>query len=260
MGILNVTPDSFSDGGQFLDVDAAVSRAHELVKDGADLLDIGGESTRPGAAAVSEAEELARVMPVVRRLAGELAVPVSIDTRKARVARAAVEAGVEIVNDVSGCESDREMVEVVADTGVGVCVMHMQGTPETMQQQPSYGDVVAEIHGYLRARRDALMAAGVAQNRICVDPGLGFGKTYQHNLVLVRNCRAFHALGCPVLVGHSRKSFLGTLIGDSAADRTPATLGVALSLAQQGVQILRVHDVRPVREALLAFQNSGGLE
>jgi len=258
MGIVNVTPDSFSDGGRFLDADAALAHARTLVAAGVDLLDVGGESTRPGAAQVSENEELARVMPVIRRLAGELDVPISIDTRKAGVAEAAIEAGAEIINDVSGCV-DPKMIEVVARTGAGVCVMHMQGTPETMQQEPQYSDVVAVVHAYLCERRDALIAAGVSRERICIDPGIGFGKTYEHNLALLQNCRALVSLGSPVLVGHSRKRFLGKLIGDENADRTAATVGVALGLAEQGVQVLRVHDVRPVREALLAFEKSGGL-
>lgn len=259
MGIVNVTPDSFSDGGRYLNVDAALDHARSLVADGADLLDVGGESTRPGAASVSEAEETDRILPVIRVLAGELAVPISIDTRKAGVARAAIEAGAEIVNDISGCEGDPQMIDVVAAAGVGVCVMHMQGKPETMQRNPVYGDVATEVRDYLRGRRDALVAAGVKPERICVDPGIGFGKSYEHNLALLESCHELHALGRPVLVGHSRKSFLGKLIGDPSADRTAATIGVALGLASQGVQILRVHDVRPVREALLAFENSGGL-
>ena len=259
MGIVNVTPDSFSDGGRFLEPEAAVAHAKQLVADGADLLDVGGESTRPGAADVSADEELRRVMPVVERLAVEVAVPLSIDTRKAGVARAAVEAGAEIINDVSGLEADPAMVGVAVDTGAGVCVMHMQGTPQTMQRKPTYRDVVQEVSDYLASRREALMAAGVAAERICLDPGIGFGKTYEHNLALLRNCHQFHALGCPLLVGHSRKSFLGALLGDERADRTPATIGVALGLAAQGVQVLRVHDVRAVREALLAFEAGGGL-
>jgi dihydropteroate synthase len=259
MGILNVTPDSFSDGGRFLDVDAAVAQAHRLVVEGADLLDVGGESTRPGAAAVSESEEMSRVLPVVRRLVDELAIPISVDTRKARVARAAVEAGAEIINDVSGGEHDPAMIDAVAASGAGVCVMHMQGSPETMQMKPTYGDVVAEVVEYLRGRRDALIAAGIAQERICLDPGIGFGKTFEHNLELLKNCRVLFSLGCPVLVGHSRKSFLGKLLGDSDADRTQAGVGVALGLAQQSVPLLRVHDVRAVREALLAFEAGGGL-
>ena len=259
MGILNVTPDSFSDGGQFLDAAAAVAHARALVADGADLLDVGGESTRPGAAPVSGEEEIARVFPVIRRLVDEIEVPISIDTRKACVAQAAIDAGAEIINDVSGLESDPQMVGVAAATGAGVCVMHVQGTPETMQTNPTYANVVADVRRYLCERRDALVAAGVARERICLDPGIGFGKTYEHNLALLQSCHALHALGCPVLVGHSRKSFLGKLLGDKEADRTQATVGVALALAEQGVQLLRVHDVRPVREALLAFEVSGGL-
>jgi dihydropteroate synthase len=260
MGILNVTPNSFSDGGRFTDVDAAVAQAHALVAGGAALVDVGGESTRPGARSVSESEEIARVLPVVRRLVDELAVPISIDTRKAGVARAAIEAGAEVVNDVSGCEFDPQMVRVVAESGVGVCVMHAQGTPETMQANPTYSDVVAEVGDYLHGRRDLLVAAGISQDRICIDPGIGFGKTYEHNLALLQNCWRLHELGCPVLVGHSRKRFLGRLIGDDTADRTQATVGVALGLLRQGVQVLRVHDVRSVREALLAFEIAGGLD
>lgn len=259
MGIVNVTPDSFSDGGKFLDTDAAVGQALQLVADGADLLDIGGESTRPGAATVYDEEELARVMPAIRALVGEVDVPISIDTRKASVAEAAIGAGVEIVNDVSGLEGDPRMVEVVVAAGAGVCVMHMQGTPETMQVKPTYDDVVADVLNYLRHRRDGLVQAGVERERICLDPGIGFGKSYEHNLALLAHCGELVALGSPVLVGHSRKRFLGRLIGDENADRTAATIGVALGLAGQGVQILRVHDVRPVREALLAFEASGGL-
>jgi dihydropteroate synthase len=260
MGIVNVTPDSFSDGGKYLDSDAAVAHALGLVADGADLLDIGGESTRPGAMPVPPEEELGRVMPVIRRLVDETNVPLSIDTRKASVARAALEAGAEIVNDVTGLEGDPEMVGVAAMTGAGVCAMHMQGSPETMQNEPTYTDVVAEVHDYLCRRRDALVTAGVALARICVDPGIGFGKSYEHNLALLQNCYTLHDLGCPVLVGHSRKSFLGKLLGDEQRDRTQATVGVALALAVQGVQVLRVHDVWAVRETLLAFDSARGIE
>jgi dihydropteroate synthase len=187
-------------------------------------------------------------------------VPISIDTSKAAIARAAVEAGAENINDVTGLEGDPEMVRVAVDTGAAVCAMHMQGTPQTMQDDPTYVDSVAEILEYMRSRRDALVAAGVARGRICLDPGIGFGKTHQHNITLMANCRTFHSLGCPLLVGHSRKGFLGKLIGDKEADRTHATVGAALGLAVQGVQIIRVHDVRPVREALAAFEASGGLD
>jgi dihydropteroate synthase len=237
-----------------------VNHALQLAADGADLLDIGGESTRPYAEPASAEEELRRVLPVVERLAGEANVPISIDTSKALVARAAVAAGAEIINDVTGLEGDPEMVHVALETSAGVCAMHMQGTPRTMQDKPAYSDVVAEVRDYLRDRRDALIAAGIAPQRICLDPGIGFGKTHEHNIALMAHCHELHALGCPVLVGHSRKGFLGKLLGDKEADRTNATVGAALSLAVQGVQIVRVHDVRPVREALAAFEATGGLK
>ncbi|MEX0610569.1 MAG: dihydropteroate synthase [Pirellulales bacterium] len=258
MGIVNVTPDSFSDGGRFLDANAALAHALQLVADGADLLDIGGESTRPYSKPVSAEEELNRVLPIIEQLAGRIEIPISIDTSKESVARAAIAAGAEIINDVTGLEGDAEMVRVALDTSAAVCVMHMQGTPQTMQDNPTYTDVVAEVREYLRQRRDALVAAGIARERICLDPGIGFGKTHQHNLTLMAHCRELHALGCPLLVGHSRKGFLAKLIGDKEADRTSATVGAALSLAVQGVQIVRVHDVRPVREALVAFEATGG--
>lgn len=260
MGIVNVTPDSFSDGGQFYDVEAAVAHGLRLANEGADILDIGGESTRPAASPVSPEEELRRVFPVVERLARELTIPISIDTSKAAVARAAINAGAEIINDVTGLTGDTNMPSLAAETCVGVCVMHMQGTPRTMQLEPKYDDVVVEVLEYLAHRRDSLTAAGVALERICLDPGLGFGKTYEHNLALLDQCDALHALGCPLLVGPSRKSFLGRVIEDISADRTQATVGVALALATKGVQVLRVHDVRPVREALLAFDAAGGFK
>jgi dihydropteroate synthase len=259
MGIVNVTPDSFSDGGRFIDANAAVDHALQLVADGADILDIGGESTRPYSEPVDCDEELRRVLPVVERLAREVDVPISVDTSKASVAQAAVAAGAEIINDVTGLCGDPGMLQTAVESSAGVCAMHMQGTPQTMQDDPKYGDVVAEIAAYLGERRDALLAAGVEADRICLDPGIGFGKTHEHNITLMANCRTFHSLGCPLLVGHSRKGFLGKLIGDKEADRTNATVGAALSLAVQGVQIVRVHDVRAVREALTAFEACGGL-
>ena len=261
MGIVNVTPDSFSDGGEFFSPEAAVGRAVKLLEDGADILDIGGESTRPYADSVSADEEAARVIPVI---AGTLLkrpkAIVSIDTSKAEVARVALELGVEIINDVTGLTGDPAMIDVVRDSGVGVCVMHMQGTPRTMQDSPTYGDVVGEVKEYLRVRRDALLAAGIERERICLDPGIGFGKTHQHNITLMVHCSEFHELGCPQLVGHSRKGFIGKLIGDKEADRTAGTIGGALALATQGVQILRVHDVLAVRQALAVFAACGGIE
>jgi dihydropteroate synthase len=260
MGIVNVTPDSFSDGGRLLDAGAAVDYALQLAADGADILDIGGESTRPYSEPVAAEEELRRVLPVFERISREVDIPISIDTSKAFVARAALKAGAQIINDVTGLEGDADMVALALESGAGVCVMHMQGTPQTMQDNPIYADVVAEVQEYLRRRRDELVAAGIAQERICLDPGIGFGKTHEHNIELMAHCHEFHALGCPLLVGHSRKAFLGKLIGNKEADRTAATIGAALSLAVQGVQIVRVHDVRPVREALAAFEATGGLQ
>jgi dihydropteroate synthase len=259
MGIVNVTPDSFSDGGRFYDANAAADYALQLAADGADILDIGGESTRPYSEPVAAEEELRRVLPVIERITGQVQIPISIDTSKSSVACAAIEAGAEIINDITGLEGDSDMVALAVESGAGVCVMHMQGTPQTMQDNPTYIDVVAEVREYLQMRFDALIAAGVRPERICLDPGIGFGKTHEHNIALMAHCYEFHALGCPLLVGHSRKGFLGKLIGNKEADRTYATIGATLSLAMQGVQILRVHDVRATREALIAFEATGGL-
>ncbi|NOZ40666.1 MAG: dihydropteroate synthase [Planctomycetes bacterium] len=260
MGIVNVTPDSFSDGGRFAKPQAAVNRALQLVAEGADILDIGGESTRPYADRVSVEEELQRVLPVIESLAKQTPTPISIDTSKAAVAKAASAAGAEIINDVTGLTGDPEMLEVAFATGAGLCAMHMQGTPQTMQDDPQYDDVVPDIFSYLKKRRDALLAAGIVAARICLDPGIGFGKTHQHNFTLMAYCGRFHELGCPLLVGHSRKGFLAKLLSDKQADRTAATVGGAMALAAQGVQVLRVHDVRSVHEALLAFEASGGID
>jgi dihydropteroate synthase len=260
MGIVNVTPDSFSDGGRYLDPQAAIEHALRLAAEGADLLDIGGESTRPYSESVAADEELRRVLPVVQALCEQLSVPISIDTSKAVVAREAIAAGAEIINDITGLLGDPAMIPLASETGAGVCAMHIQGTPQTMQDSPAYQDVVQEIFDHLRNRRDALLAAGMAAERIALDPGIGFGKTHQHNLTLLANCHRFHALGCPLLVGHSRKGFIGKVLGDKEADRTFGTIGAALSLASQGVQVLRVHDVRAVRAALLLFAATGGLD
>jgi len=259
MGIVNVTPDSFSDGGRHADVAAAVAHGLRMVAAGADMLDVGGESTRPYAEPVGEAAELIRVADVVRRLAAESGVPVSIDTSKAVVAARAVELGAEIINDVTGLEGDPGMLAVARDSGAGVCAMHMRGTPRTMQDDPRYDDVVAEIHDYLRRRRDALEAAGISRDRICLDPGIGFGKTHAHNLALLASAGRFLDLGCPVLVGHSRKGFIGKTLEQSLgrpateADRDAGTAGAACGLAAAGVQIVRVHAVGMVRAALESF-------
>lgn len=259
MGIVNVTPDSFSDGGRHAGVDAAVAHGLALVAAGADILDVGGESTRPCAEPVAEDEELRRVAEVVRRLATEAGVPVSIDTSKAAVAERAVDLGAEIINDVTGLEGDPRMIAVAQASGAGVVAMHMRGTPQTMQLDPRYQDVVAEIHAYLADRRDALEAVGIPRERLCLDPGIGFGKTHEHNVDLMRNAGRFLDLGVPILVGHSRKGFLAKIVerslGRSAteADRDAATAGAACGLTAQGIQVVRVHDVGRVRAVLEAF-------
>ena len=259
MGIVNVTPDSFSDGGRHVGVEAAVAHGLRLVAEGADLLDVGGESTRPFSQAVAADEEWRRVGEVVRRLAAEAGVPVSIDTSKATVAARAIEAGAEIINDVTGLTGDPEMLSLAVESAAGVCGMHMQGTPQTMQIDPQYADVVAEIHDYLAQRRDALVAAGISLARICLDPGIGFGKTHAHNLELMAHAGRFLDLGTPILVGHSRKGFLGKVLERSLgrpateAERDAATAGAACSLAAAGVQIVRVHAVGLVRAALEGF-------
>ena len=263
MGIINVTPDSFSDGGQFFDPGIAIDHALQLVAQGADILDIGGESTRPYSDQVATAEELRRVLPVIQGLISQVNVPISIDTSKAAVAQAALDAGAEIINDVTGLTGDPGMLPLAASSGAGVCAMHMQGTPQTMQDNPQYADVVAEIAQYLFQRRDALMAAGIDRARIALDPGIGFGKTHQHNLALLANCHRFHALGCPLLLGPSRKGFIAHVLkrqglGNNETDRDAGTVGVALALALQGVQILRVHNVAAVKQALALFTAAGG--
>lgn len=259
MGIVNVTPDSFSDGGRHAQADAAVAHGLRLVAEGADILDVGGESTRPFAEPVAPEDEWRRVADVVRRLAAESGVPVSIDTSKAAVAARAVAAGAEIINDVSGLEGDPQMLRVAVESGAAVCAMHMQGTPKTMQVDPRYGDVVAEIHAYLAARRDALLAAGLPRDRICLDPGIGFGKTHDHNLELMAAADRFLDLGVPILVGHSRKGFIGKSLERSSgrpageAERDAGTAGAACGLAAAGVQVVRVHAVGMVRAALDLF-------
>ena len=259
MGIVNVTPDSFSDGGRYFLPQAAIEHALRLVSEGADILDVGGESTRPYSEPVPADEELGRVIPVVAALRKETTVAISIDTSKAIVAREAVAAGAEIINDICGLEGDPDMLAAAVETQAGLCAMHMQGTPQTMQDNPTYGDVVAEVHEYLARRRDALLAAGVEPERLALDPGIGFGKTHEHNLTLLANCHRFHTLGCPLVVGPSRKGFIGKVLNDKQADRAAGTVGVALSLARQRVQVIRVHDIAAVRQALLLFEATGGL-
>jgi dihydropteroate synthase len=256
MGIVNVTPDSFSDGGTAHAPEAALARARAMVAAGADILDIGGESTRPGAATVPVPEEIARTAPVIRAIrAAGIVTPISIDTRKAGVAEAALAAGADIVNDVSALSWDPALARVVAEAGVPVCLMHAQGTPQTMQQNPHYGDVLTEVYDYLAARMDWAVAQGIDPARIITDPGIGFGKTMEHNLALLRGLSLFHALGAPVLLGASRKRFIGTLSGvDEAAKRMPGSVAVALMAAGQGAQILRVHDVAETVQALALWR------
>ena len=260
MGILNVTPDSFSDGGKHFDPQTAAEAAVRMEADGADIIDIGGESTRPYSRVVSIDEELHRVIPVLEQLRPHLSVPISIDTSKADVAAAAIDAGAEIINDVTGLEGDPDMADLAVERGVGVCVMHMRGTPQTMQDDPRYEDVVEEIHRYLVARLQFCLDLQIPQQRVCLDPGIGFGKTHEHNLTLVREVHRFLDIGCPLLVGHSRKGFIGHLLGDKQADRMAATLGVSMALAASGVDVLRVHDVRETFQAVKLFKACGGLE
>ena len=259
MGIVNVTPDSFSDGGRHAGVEAAVAHGLQLVADGADILDVGGESTRPYSAPVPLDEELRRVSAVVRQLAERSGGPVSIDTSKAAVAIEAIAGGAEIINDVTGLAGDPDMLRVAVTSGTGVCAMHMQGTPQTMQVEPRYDDVVADIHRYLAARRDALLQAGIPREKICLDPGIGFGKTHSHNRELMAQAGRFLDLGVPILVGHSRKGFIGkaleAALGRSATrdELDAGTAGAACGLAGQGIQIVRVHAVGLVRAALELF-------
>ncbi len=258
MGILNVTPDSFSDGGKFFSRQLAVDHVLRMEDAGANIIDIGGESTRPYSEPVTADEELRRVVPVIESLAGRISIPISIDTSKATVARAAIEAGAEIINDVTGLSGDAEMLSLAAASKAGVCAMHMQGTPQTMQDNPTYGDVVEDILGYLRARDAALQAGGIDANRICLDPGIGFGKTHEHNWQLVRASRRFVELGRPILVGHSRKGFIKKLVGDVPERISAGSVGVALAAAAAGVQVLRVHDVEATCAALKCFSQACG--
>lgn len=251
MGILNITPDSFSDGGQVFAVEAALDRARKMAAE-ADILDIGGESTRPGSAAVPEKDEISRVVPVIEAIrAAGITTPISIDTRKASVAAAALDAGADIVNDVAAMTYDSAMAGLVVERGVPVCLMHAQGDPETMQNDPRYDDVVRDVYDWLVERIAAAVSAGISRDKIIADPGIGFGKTLQHNVSLLQNLSIYHDLGCPILLGASRKRFIGT-IGNAPdpLDRTAGSVAVALHGAAQAVQILRVHDTFETRQAL----------
>jgi dihydropteroate synthase len=256
MGILNVTPDSFTDGGRFDAPVAALAHARQMQDQGADLIDVGGESTRPGASVVPPDQEITRTAPVIAALRGAgLDVPLSIDTRKAAVAQAAVQAGADLVNDVSGFTFDAGLARFCAGAGLPVCVMHAQGDPQTMQDDPRYDDVVLDVYDFLEARITALEDAGIPRDLIIVDPGIGFGKTQAHNLALLARIGVFHGLGCPILLGASRKKFIATLGQAAQIDtRVHGSVAVALAAVAQGVQILRVHDVFATRSALTLWQ------
>ncbi len=249
MGILNVTPDSFSDGGRFLALEAALDQARAMAAAGAAVIDVGGESTRPGAAPVSEAEELERVIPVIEVLHREIDLPISVDTSKPAVMREAVRAGAGLINDVNALRAPGAL-ETAAEAGVPVCLMHMQGEPRTMQQNPSYRDVVAEVRDFLAQRIAACEAAGIPAERLLVDPGFGFGKTLDHNLTLLRRLQELTRLGPPLLVGLSRKSMLGTLTGRPVGQRQAASVAAAVLAAERGAAIIRVHDVAETVDAL----------
>jgi dihydropteroate synthase len=249
-GIVNVTPDSFSDGGQFFDAQAAVEHGLKLVAEGADILDIGGESTRPRATPVSEAEELRRVIPVIEQLAARVNVPISIDTMKPAVARAAIAAGASIVNDVAANREDDAMWRVVAESGAGYVLMHMQGTPQTMQANPTYVDVVREVHEFFSERMQRLADCGIAREQVILDVGIGFGKTLEHNLLLIGALRSFTTLERPLLLGVSRKSFLGKWTGAETPGRLPAALACTSFGVERGVQVVRTHDVAETVQAV----------
>ncbi len=252
MGIVNVTPDSFSDGGRHLALEAAIGHARKLIEEGADILDIGGESTRPGAAPVSEQQELDRVLPVIEKLK-DISIPISIDTYKPGVMRAALAAGADMINDVSALQSAGAFA-AVAKTTAGICLMHKQGTPQNMQQQPHYQQVSAEVCKFLHERIEAATAAGIALERLLIDPGFGFGKSLEHNLALLKNLHAFTLLGVPVLAGLSRKSMLGAIAGREVGDRVAASVAAALIAVQRGASIVRVHDVQATVDVLRVWR------
>ncbi len=252
MGILNVTPDSFSDGGQFVDVDQAVAHGIAMLDDGAGIIDIGGESTRPGADDVSESDELARVVPVIEGITGQRAdAVISIDTSKSEVARQSIAAGAVIINDVTGLKGDSEMLSVAAELNAGVVIMHMKGTPRTMQSEPHYDDVVAEVREFFQAQLKSAQAAGISDSAIVFDPGIGFGKTIDHNVGLLRDLKTLTVAERPILLGVSRKSFIGKLIdSEEVADRNWPTVALTSYAREQGIRLHRVHEVKPNSEAL----------
>lgn len=250
MGILNVTPDSFSDGGRFFNLTNAVAHAKQMAADGADMIDIGGESTRPGAEPVSLDEELRRVIPVIKAIRQEIDTPISIDTYKAEVAEQALQAGANLVNDISALRFDDQMKRVVAKYKVPIVLMHMRGTPKTMQQNPTYEDVVKEIIAFLRERIEAATAAGISRESIIIDPGIGFGKLGWHNLEILKRLAEFRVLGCPILIGTSRKAFIGQILKTEVNERLEGTLASVVISVLNGADIVRVHDVKAVKRAV----------
>ena len=254
MGIVNVTPDSFSDGGEFLDHDKAIAHGLMLAEQGADILDIGGESTRPGASSVSVDVEIDRVIPVISALKNS-GCSISIDTKNAKTMRAALDAGADIINDVTALEGDPQSLEVVSQSNANVCLMHMKGTPQSMQQNPEYEDVVSEVKAYLSARVESCLKAGIDQSRIVIDPGIGFGKNLEHNLSLIKHIGDLKSIGCPILLGASRKRFIEMICPDTQAkDRCPGSIAAMLFALEQGVEYFRVHDVAQSVQAIKVFR------
>ena len=260
MGILNVTPDSFSDGGNFLNPGSAADRAFQMVEEGADILDIGGESTKPGATPVGEAEELRRLLPVIERLAGQFPIPISVDTRKARVAQAVLEAGASLINDIEAVRGSESMWRTVAEAGAGYVAMHMQGTPQTMQLDPTYGDVVSEIGGFFSETLTRMKQVGVEPERVALDPGIGFGKTVDQNLKLLTGLDAYKKYHRPIVLGVSRKSFLGKISGGGSGERLSAALACTVFTAARGGSVFRTHDVLETVRALRMWEALAGQE
>ncbi len=259
MGVVNTTPDSFSDGGRFASLDSALEQARLLIREGADILDVGGESTRPGAEEVPVELEIERTVPLIRALRAESDLPISIDTNKPEVMRAAVEAGATLINSIWALRQGNSLV-VAAELGVPVCLMHMQGSPETMQREPVYDDVVVEVYDFLARRIEAAVTAGIAESDIIVDPGFGFGKTIEHNLTLLKSLSRFRALGVPLLVGLSRKSTIGKILNKPVGERLHGSVASAVIAALSGADILRVHDVGPTADALAMVQALGRID
>jgi len=250
MGILNVTPDSFSDGGRYVDADAACAHAMAMIEQGADLLDIGAESSKPGAVAIDEEEERRRLLPIVRELCRRTTIPLSIDTTKAAIAEEALDAGAALINDISALRFDPRMASVVARSGAGVILMHMQGTPATMQRTASYTYVVEDVRAFLAARLEVAQQAGIPRDRILLDPGIGFGKNCEHNVTLLNHLDAFQTLGRPIVVGVSRKAFLGKILGRTIDERLMGTAGAVAVAIMKGARVIRVHDVAPIRDVV----------